>query len=82
MDNEKNKLLDTKWTACERWHFTGHTLLATGTLCISIAHLLQLASSGKISDFSGYQPSSGRQGPQMTTNHHDSLSPMDYFRRG
>ena len=82
MTNENYDQQTKKWTACERWHLTGHACLAVGTLCISIGHLLQLASNGNISDFSGYRPTGGRQGPQMTPNNHDSSNAMDFFRRG
>ncbi len=56
MNNEKHQFENKKWSASQRWHFLGHSCLAVGTLCISIGHLLQLASSGEISDFAGYRP--------------------------
>jgi hypothetical protein len=83
MTNENYDQQTKKWTACERWHFTGHSLLAVGTLCISVANLLQLANTGKISEFGGYQPSSTKfNSPQMSSGHNDGSHPMDYFRRG
>ena len=83
MTNENFEEQNKKWTPSERWFFTGHTLLATGALFISIANLLQLAGNGKISEFGGFQPTFTKfNSPQMSAGHSDGSHPMDYFRRG
>ena len=67
----------------ERFALTGHCLIAAGGLLLSMSQIVMIASSGKISDFGGCQPTSfGRTPAHQNQNSYDGLTANDYFRRG